>query len=149
MLTLLAALAALALAYFAQDVLQLAPCPLCLLERWPYRITALLGLLALMVRAPSARIILSLAMLTMFGDVAIAGVHVGVEFGWWNSPLPECNGILTPGAPLPPIPAIPCDRPVLLIPQVPISMAQMDFFYALAFAVLLLAYVMRKPRRFK
>ena len=147
-LTLLAALAALGLAYFAQHVLRLTPCELCLYERWPYRIVIALGLLAMLVRQRSARVILGLAALAMLGDVFIAGLHAGVEFGWWNSPLPECNGILTPGAPLPLIPATPCDRPVFLIPHLPISMALMDFGAALVFALALLVYISRKPRRF-
>ncbi len=148
-LTLLAALTALAVAYFAQDVMQLAPCPLCLLERWPYRIAAVLAVLALMARPAGARVLLAMAAIVMFGDILIAGVHVGVESGWWPSPLPECNAMLVPGAPLPMVPAIPCDRPVMLIPHVPISMALMDFCYALVFTLLLLSHVMRKPRRFK
>ncbi len=147
-LTALAALAALGVAYFAQYVLLLTPCELCLLERWPYRVVAVLGILAVLLGKRSARVVLGLAALAMLGDVGIAGLHVGVEFGWWNSPLPECNGILTPGAPLPLIPSVPCDRPVFLIPHLPVSMAMMDFCAALAFALLLLAYVMRKPRRF-
>ena len=125
-LTAIAALAALGVAYFAQYVLLLSPCELCLWERWPYRIVAVL-----------------------LGDVGIAGLHVGVEFKWWNSPLPECNGILTPGAALPAIPATPCDAPVFLIPHFPVSMAMMDLCAALVFALVLLAYVMKKPRRFK
>ncbi|HUW81010.1 MAG TPA: disulfide bond formation protein B [Acidocella sp.] len=147
-LTALAALAALGVAYFAQYVLLLTPCELCLLERWPYRVVAVLGILAVLLGKRSGRVVLGLAALTMLGDVTIAGLHVGVEFGWWNSPLPECNGILTLGAPLPLIPSVPCDRPVFLIPHLPVSMAMMDFCAALAFALLLLAYVMRKPRRF-
>jgi disulfide bond formation protein DsbB len=148
-LTAAVALAALGIAYFAQDVLHLTPCELCLWERWPYRAVVVLGALAVLARQSSARVILGLAVLALLADVGIAGLHVGVEFGWWNSPLPECNGMLTPGAPLPMLPATPCDRPVYLIPHLPISMAMMDFCAALAFALLLLAYVMRKPRRFR
>jgi disulfide bond formation protein DsbB len=146
-LTAFAAAAALGLAFFAQYVLLLTPCELCLWERWPYRIVIALGLLATLLPRLPSRILLGLAALTLLGDVGIAGLHVGVEFGWWNSPLPECNGMLIPGAPLPLTPATPCDRPVYLIPHLPISMALMDFCAALAFALLLLAYVLRKPRR--
>ena len=149
-LTMLAALLALGTAYFAQYVLLLMPCELCLLERWPYRIVAVLGLLAWLSRPRAARWLLGLAGLVMLGNVAIAGLHAGVEFGWWNSPLPECNGALTPGQALPLTPAVPCDRPVYLIHGLTISMAQMDFTAALLFAAALLLYAARaKVRRFK
>jgi hypothetical protein len=72
---------------------------------------------------------------------------VGVEFHWWQSPLPECNGILTPGAPLPMTPAKPCDEPTFLIPGLPVSMAAMDLLYALTFALVLLGYIWRYRRR--
>jgi disulfide bond formation protein DsbB len=148
-LTAIAALAALGVAYFAQYVLLLSPCELCLWERWPYRIVTVLGVLAALLPRRAARVVLALAALVLLGDVGIAGLHVGVEFKWWNSPLPECNGILTPGAALPAIPATPCDSPVFLIPRLPVSMAMMDLCAALVFALVLLAYVMKKPRRFK
>ena len=143
-----AALAALGVAYFAQYVLLLAPCELCLWERWPYRIVAVLGLLAAISPRGATRVLLALAVPVLLGGTGIAGLHVGVEFGWWNSPLPECNGILTPGAALPATPATPCDAPVFLVPHLPVSMAMMDLCAALVFALALLAYVMRKPRRF-
>lgn len=148
-LTALAALAALSVAYFAQYVLLLTPCELCLWERWPYRIVAVLGLLAIMTKPKTTRALLALAGLVMLGDVGIAFLHVGVEFGWWNSPLPECNGAFTPGAPLPLVPATPCDRPVYLVHALPVSMAMMDLVAACIFAVALLAYAARKRRLFR
>jgi disulfide bond formation protein DsbB len=140
--------AALCVAYWAQDYLLLVPCPLCLLERWPYRAVILLGVLAALVR-PAARPALGLAVLALVAAAGLAFLHVGVEFHWWKSPLPECNGILVPGAPLPMTPARPCDEPTFLLPGLPISMAAMNFLYAAAFAFFLLAYVVRKPRRVK
>lgn len=142
----LAALAALGVAYYVQDFDALYPCPLCLLERWPYRIVILLGLLAALTGGLPARLILGLAVLALLGDAAIAFVHVGVEFHWWQSPLPECNGILAPGAPLPMTPAKPCDDPTFLIPHLPVSMAAMNFLYAALFALLLLGYVARRKK---
>jgi disulfide bond formation protein DsbB len=145
--TALAALAALGVAYYAQDFLHLFPCPLCLWERWPYRILILLGILAAILPRRAAQLSLSLAVLVLLAGAAIALVHVGVEFHWWQSPLPECNGILTPGAPLPMTPAKPCDTPSYLIPALPVSMAAMDLLYAVAFAFVLAIYLIRKPRR--
>ena len=54
---LLAALA-LGVAYFAQYGLHLVPCELCLMERWPYRIVVLLGLLAALFGGRSGRVLL-------------------------------------------------------------------------------------------
>jgi disulfide bond formation protein DsbB len=147
-LTLLGAVIALGVAYYAQFGLHMTPCELCLWERWPYWLAGLFGLLTLLVPR-AARPFLALAMLSMFADVGIAFLHVGVEFHWWKSPLPECNGYLPPGAPLPATPAAPCDAPAYLFPSVHFSMAAMDFCYALAFAILLAAYVRRQPRRFR
>lgn len=147
LITALVAIAALGVAYFAQYGLHLVPCELCLWERWPYRVTILLGLLALLCGGKPGRALVALAGLAMLGDVAIAGLHVGVEFGWWPSPLPECNGILTPGAALPMTPAVPCDRPVHLISGFPMSMAQMDFCGAIIFTALLAWMAARQPNR--
>jgi disulfide bond formation protein DsbB len=143
----LAALAALGVAYYVQAFDGLYPCPLCLLERWPYRIVILLGLLAAILGGLPARLILVLAVLALLGDAAIAAVHIGVEFHWWQSPLPECNGILTPGAPLPMTPAKPCDQPSFVIPHLPISMAAMNFIYAAVFAVSLATYIVPNRRQ--
>ena len=116
-LAVLAGVAALGVAYFAQDFLHLVPCPLCLWERWPYRVVIGLGVLAVLVRPATGRVV------------------VGLIF--------DLN------APLPLVPAKPCDDPTYLIPVVPVSMAMMDFLYALAFGLGVLPYVWRKPRRFK
>jgi disulfide bond formation protein DsbB len=149
LLVALGALAALGVAYWAQDILLLVPCPLCLWERWPYRVVIALGILAALLRPASGRFVLGLAALALLAAAALGLLHTGVEFHWWKSPLPECNGILRPGAPLPMIPAKPCDEPTFLIPPLPVSMAAMNFIYATAFAFSLLAYLSRKPRRFR
>lgn len=149
LLTALVALTALGVACFAQYGLHLTPCELCLWERWPYRIVAALGLLATMGKPKTARFLLALAGLAMLGDAGIAFLHVGVESGWWNSPLPECNGALVPGAVLPMVPATPCDRPAYLIPGLRVSMAMMDLCAALVFAVALLTYAARKRKVFR
>ncbi|HQT63758.1 MAG: hypothetical protein B7Z75_01920 [Acidocella sp. 20-57-95] len=148
LLLVLGGLAALVVAYWAQFILLLMPCPLCLWERWPYRVAIALGLIAMLCRPPTGRLILNFAVVALLAGVLIAGLHVGVEWQFWPSPLPECNGILTPGAPLPLTPAKPCDEATYLIPGLPISMAMMDLIYALGLALLVVTYISRKPRRF-
>ena len=132
----------------------LAPCALCLVERWPYRIAIVLGLLAVVVPERAARLLLMLAVLTVLAGAVIAFVHVGVEMHWWPSPLPECAAPTISGgttaqqlATMPARPAKPCDAPAYLIPGVPISMATMDLIFALGFAALLATLLWREARR--
>jgi disulfide bond formation protein DsbB len=148
LLVILGGLFALGLAYWAQYVRGLVPCELCLWERWPYRVVIVLGVCAFLSRPPTARVMLGLGVCALLAGVFIAGLHVGVEFHWWRSPLPECNGILSPGAPLPMVPARPCDAPVYLMSALPLSMAAMDLIYEAGFALALATYVSKKPRRF-
>jgi disulfide bond formation protein DsbB len=140
-----AACAALIIAYFVEYGLHMAPCELCLIERWPYRLTALVAVVAFGVPRLT-RPLLAVAAIVMLAGVGVAFLHVGVEAGWWPSPFPECNSVLVPGQPLPLIPAIPCDRPVFLIPPLPLSMAAMDLCLAAAFVIGISTYLLRTVR---
>jgi disulfide bond formation protein DsbB len=116
----------------------LAPCALCLWQRWPYWVAAAIALLALALPGRLRVWALRAAALAVLVSGAIAMVHVGVEFGWWPSPLPGC---LAPTASfgsvddllasLPAMPSKPCDEPAYLIPGLPVSVAQMNLVYAL------------------
>lgn len=143
LLSLLVAFAALAFAR-ASEYWGLVPCALCLLERWPLRIVIVIGMLAMILPRPAGRVLLGLAVLTMFADAAIAFVHIGVEFGWWHSPLPECAAPVFHGGTIaerltamPARPSKPCDQPTFLIPGLPVSMAMMNLWFSLIFAGLL------------
>jgi disulfide bond formation protein DsbB len=132
---------ALGMAYVAEFGLHMIPCPLCYIERWPYRIIVVLGLVAAFAPPRLARVLLGLAVVAMLGDVVIAFVHVGAEQHWWKSPLPECN-IAPPGFGAMPLrPSASCDDPVYLIPGLPISFATMDLLYAMAVAAAISAYL--------
>lgn len=120
----------------------LVPCPLCLLERWPYRVAIVLSLVAVIVPRQPARLLLMLVVLAMLADTALAVIHVGVEQHFWPSPLPECAAPHITGstvadrlAQMPTRPSKPCDEPTFLIPGLPLSMAAMNLLYALAFAL--------------
>lgn len=143
LLVAVAALAALGVAYYAEYHLRMVPCPLCLIERWPYRIAAAFGLLAAIAPRRIGRGMLGLAALTMLADAVIAFVHVGVEQGWWPSPLPECNAPPPSFGALPLRPSVSCSRPAFLIPRLPVSMALMDMIYALVFAAFIIIYLRR------
>ncbi len=139
----LGAAAALGIAYASEIWGELVPCALCLVERWPYRIVIVLGLLAAVAPPRLARPLLCLAIAALLADAAVAAVHVGVEFSWWPSPLPECAAPHITGsvaerlASMPARPSKPCDEPTFLIQAVPLSMAAMNMLFALAFAAAL------------
>jgi disulfide bond formation protein DsbB len=142
----LGAALALGVAYATEVWGGLVPCALCLLERWPYRIVIVLGVLAAISPRGLCRALLALAVLCLLGDAAIAAVHVGVEFKWWPSPLPECAAPHVSGgsiadqlASMPALPSKPCDDPTFLIPGVPVSMAAMNMLYGLVFAAVVAA----------
>lgn len=85
----------LAFALVAQHVFDLQPCVLCLYQRWPYGINALLGAagLALLYKeewTKRAAVTVFLASLFFFAGGVIASYHVGVEQHWWTSILEGC-----------------------------------------------------------
>ena len=148
---LLAMLAAAApvFARMSEDLWGLAPCALCLWQRWPYWAAAGLALAAAAlprVRRP----LLALAGAAVLASGAVAGLHLGVEAGWWPSPLAGCQaaarlpaggGIEDLMRSLPAAPSKPCDAPTYLVPGLPLSMAGMNLLYALGLGgfVLILA----------
>jgi disulfide bond formation protein DsbB len=144
---------ALAAAFVAEWYLHLVPCALCLVERWPYRVSIGLALLALVL---PRRLWLVLAVAALMVAAGLGLVHVGVEQGWWPSPLPECAAPHLSGsiadrlAAMPDRPSKPCDEPTFLIPGLPLSMASMNMLYALLCAGVLsfaLAGAQRRRKR--
>jgi disulfide bond formation protein DsbB len=131
----------------------LAPCALCLWQRWPYWVAAALALLALALPARWRRGALLGAAVAVLASGAIAFLHAGVEFGWWPSPLPACLAPSLGGSSvddllrsLPAAPTKPCDEPAYLIPGVPLSVAQMNLIYALGLAAFIGRGAMRSMR---
>ena len=119
----------------------LAPCELCLWQRWPYWVAGGLAVLSVFVwRRP----LLRLAGLAAAVSAAIGAFHLGVEFGWWPSPLPGCQAPTSPGGAsiddllrmMSPTPTKPCDAPSFLIPGLPLSMAAMNLIYGASLAAL-------------
>lgn len=144
----LAGIAALGAAFFAQDVLRMIPCPLCYIERWPWRAAIALGLLAAILPRGPGRVLIGLAALALLANAAIAFVHVGAEQHWWKSPLPECNAPPPSfGADLPLRPSASCNAPVYLISWLPISFATMDLIWSSVVAIASGAYLAMKDRR--
>jgi disulfide bond formation protein DsbB len=119
----------------------LAPCALCLWQRWPYWVAAAIAALALLLPPAARACALRAAALAVLASGAVAMVHVGVEFGWWPSPLPACLAPSAGGTSvddllrnLAPAAAKPCDEPAYFIPGLPLSVAQMNLIYALGLA---------------
>jgi disulfide bond formation protein DsbB len=154
LLTAIVAGAALAFALALEHWGGMVPCALCLLERWPYRITIVLGLLAVIMPVRIAPYLLGIAGLVLLFDAGLGFVHFGVEQHWWPSPLPECAAPhFTAGtiaerlASMPAHPAKPCDAPSYLIPGVPLSLAASNALFALVFAAALTMFLRRSARR--
>ena len=61
----------------------LAPCPLCIWQRWPYVALVALGLIGWRWRP---RALLGIATLVLLGEAGLAAYHVGIEQGWWALP---------------------------------------------------------------
>lgn len=73
-----AALAILATVYVMQYGFGLAPCQMCLWQRWPFVLLAGVGLVGAFTWP---RAMLTLALLMMLVSIGLAGYHVGVEQG--------------------------------------------------------------------
>lgn len=69
----------------------LAPCQLCLWQRWPHAAAIVIGLLALLVtRGTPGRLLPLLGALAALASAAIGAFHVGVEEKWWEG-LASCT----------------------------------------------------------
>lgn len=66
----------------------LAPCKLCIWQRWPHGLAALLGLLVLLW---PGRLLHVLGAALMLGSAGLGAYHTGVERGWWAGPS-SCSG---------------------------------------------------------
>ncbi|MEC7297408.1 MAG: disulfide bond formation protein B [Pseudomonadota bacterium] len=85
-LTLIAAGGSLALllgAFAFQHIGGLAPCKLCLWQRWPHAAAIAIGALAM---ALGNRLLAWLGALAALATAGIGIFHTGVERGWWEGP---------------------------------------------------------------
>ncbi len=126
------------LAAFAfQHLGDMAPCKLCLWQRWPHGAAILLGIFALAI---PGRLLPLLGMLAALTTTGIAAYHTGVERGWWEGPSSCTSGdisTLTPQELMDQIMAAPLVR----CDEVPwemfgLSMASWNGVAALGFALI-------------
>ncbi|HEY6336334.1 MAG TPA: disulfide bond formation protein B [Alphaproteobacteria bacterium] len=96
-LILAASVATLGGAFLFQYVGGLAPCVLCVYERYPYGAAIALSLVGVFVRdARWRRAILALSALAFLIDAGIGVYHVGVEQHWWEGSA-ACTGSVSSG----------------------------------------------------
>lgn len=90
---LLASAGSLSMALSAQFFFGVTPCILCLYQRIPFALTALLAILALRpkVSSPLIPLLVLASGLIYLGGASVAIYHVGVEQHWWVS---GCTGSL-------------------------------------------------------
>ncbi|MCP4326998.1 MAG: disulfide bond formation protein B [Alphaproteobacteria bacterium] len=140
-------------AFAFQYIGDLAPCVLCIYQRYPYGVAIVLGVLAIVLwRTRAARWLLALAGVALIIDAGIAGFHVGVEQQWWAGTA-ECGGNLGGGLSLEQLKSQILAAPVVRCDEVAwslfgISMAGYNMLLALALAATALRSAFGKSRSF-
>ncbi|MEM9146011.1 MAG: disulfide bond formation protein B [Pseudomonadota bacterium] len=64
----------------------LAPCPMCIWQRWPHLVAVLLALLAVTVFWRGHKLLASAGALAMAAAAGLGLFHTGVERSWWQGP---------------------------------------------------------------
>ncbi|MDJ0857628.1 MAG: disulfide bond formation protein B [Dinoroseobacter sp.] len=126
----------------------LAPCKMCIWQRWPHALAAISGGLVLIT--PFA------AWLGLGGALAtatIGGYHTGVERGWWEGPTTCTSGSIEGLSPQELLDQI-MAAPVVRCDEVPwelfgLSMASWNMIVSLGFATVwaMALWRMRQPQR--
>ncbi|MDP5333975.1 MAG: disulfide bond formation protein B [Paracoccaceae bacterium] len=73
-----------------QHIGGMAPCKLCLWQRWPHAAAIGIGGLATLALLPAA-LLAGLGLLAALATSGIGAYHTGVERGWWEGPA-SCSG---------------------------------------------------------
>jgi disulfide bond formation protein DsbB len=73
-----------------QHIGGMAPCKLCIWQRWPHVLAIGLGGLAALALLP-ARLLAALGAMAALTTAGIGLYHTGVESGWWEGPA-ACSG---------------------------------------------------------
>ena len=123
-------------------------------QRWPYWLAAGFALTAALWDGVAGRLALLLAGASVLVSGGIAALHLGVEWGWWPSPLPGCLAPpLAAGLSvedmlraLPAAPTVPCDAAVYPLAPLPLSFAALNLIYASALGAVTLSAAFRRPR---
>lgn len=73
-----------------QHIGGMAPCKLCIWQRWPHVAAIAIGAVAALAILP-ARLLAGLGGLAALATAAIGAYHTGVERKWWEGPA-SCSG---------------------------------------------------------
>ncbi|MEM7507471.1 MAG: disulfide bond formation protein B [Pseudomonadota bacterium] len=76
----------LAAAFAFQYLGGLAPCPMCLWQRWPHLAAALIAIVAITIGWRFRRFLAGLGGVAALITAAIGAFHAGVEQKWWEGP---------------------------------------------------------------
>lgn len=97
MLILASSVVALAGAFAGQHLFGLEPCVLCLWQRVPFALAAIIAASGLVARHPGYRLLsIALSAVVFALGAALAFFHVGVQQHWWSS-VPGCGGVPVSG----------------------------------------------------
>jgi disulfide bond formation protein DsbB len=155
LLVLVASAALVGGALLFQYVGNLAPCELCLYQRWPYYAAIPLSLVALLAgRRPATLGLLALCALLFIAGGALAFYHVGVEQHWFAGPT-ACTGGISAGGSVEDFTKRLLETPPVRCDQIAwslfgISLAGWNFLASLAlviFCIAALTALARSPRK--
>ncbi|MEI8393461.1 MAG: disulfide bond formation protein B [Rhodospirillaceae bacterium] len=144
----LGGLGMIAAALFMQHVVGVQPCVLCLYQRWPYVIVAMLAMTALVFgRHRRLRAgLLGLCALAMLADTGIALFHVGIQNNWWAGTA-GC-GVPDPAATLEELRARILDGPIVRCDEVSWSLFGISLAgYNIPITLIMAAFALAAARR--
>lgn len=127
----------------------LAPCELCLWQRYPYAAVIALGVLAMVLggRERVAEPVIALMGVVLLVGAGIAVFHAGVEYGLWAG-LETCGGTRPPSASVEELrrrlleaPVVRCDEPAWSL--LGVSMAGLNFLVAVPLGLFAIAGAVR------
>jgi len=85
-----ACLLPLSFSFFSQYILDIMPCHMCVLERWPY-IFILFFTLILSIKPHLSKPMLKLMILSILASLLLSFYHMGIEYAWWAG-SEKCSG---------------------------------------------------------
>ena len=130
----------------------LAPCPLCIWQRWPHVAAVVIAALAVTVLWRHTRPLAVLGMLAMLAGTGLGLYHTGIERGWWPGPdactASDITGLSTDQlmAQIMNAPLVRCDE--VAWDLLGLSMASWNAAISLGLVVLWLASAVRAPNRY-
>ncbi len=129
----------------------LAPCPLCIWQRWPHVAAVVIAVLAVTVLWRHTRPLAVLGMLAALVSAGLGLYHTGIERGWWPGPDTCTSSDITNlstdqlMAQIMSAPLVRCDE--VAWDLLGLSMASWNAVISLGLAALWLAAAMREAER--